>query len=67
MHLSGSDKAGLYSVAVILVKYHSTCVVSANYINDRIITIKLNTLPMTIVQVYAHTSASTPEYVEEIV
>ena len=67
VQFSGSKKTGLYGVAVILDKHHSACVVGANYISDRILTIKLNTkpVPMTIVQVYAPTSASTPEDIEE--
>ena len=63
---SGSEKGGHKGVAVILDKYHSNCLKSYNSINDRIMMIKLNTkpAPLNIIQVYAPTSQSSEEDIE---
>ena len=63
---SGSDKGGHRGVAVILDKYHGDCLKSYNNINDRIMMIKLNTkpAPLNIIQVYAPTSQSSEEDIE---
>ena len=63
---SGSDKGGHRGVAVILDKYHGDCLKCYNNINDRFTMIKLNTkpAPINIIQVYAPTSKSSEEDIE---
>jgi len=57
---------GTNGVAIVLDKKHANCLKSYNTVNDRIITAKLNTKPVTlnIVQVYAPTSTSTDEGID---
>ena len=64
---SGSDKGGHRGVAVILDKYHGDCLKSYNNISDRFTMIKLNTkpAPINIIQVYAPTSKSSEEDIED--
>ena len=64
---SGSEKGGERGVAIILDQHHSKCLLSHNAVSERMVTIKLNTktAPLNIIQVYAPTSESEEEEVEQ--
>ena len=62
---SGAEKQGLYGVGTILDQDHVKKVIQIDDINERIMMIKLDTVPVktTIIQVYMPTSNSKDEEV----
>lgn len=64
---SGNEKGGDRGVAVILDKHLSSALKGYNPINDRFLTIKLNTTPVAtnIIQVYAPTSTCPDEEIDD--
>ena len=64
---SGNEKGGSRGVAIVLDKHHAAAMKSFNTISDRIVTLKLNAKQhiINIIQVYAPTSASSDEEIEQ--
>lgn len=64
---SGTEKDGQSGVAVILDKKYAACMTSYNCVNDRIVTVKLNTkpTPTNLIQVYAPTAECEDEVIEK--
>ena len=62
---SGAEKQGLYGVGIVLDQDHAKKVIQIDDINERIMMIKLDTVPVktTIIQVYMPTSNSKDEEV----
>ena len=62
---SGEEKQGLYGVGIVLDQDHAKKVIQIDDINERIMIIKLDTVPIktTIIQVYMPTSNSKDEEV----
>ena len=62
---SGAEKQGLYGVGIVLDQDHAKKVIQIYDINERILMIKLDTVPgkTTIIQVYVPTSNSKDEEV----
>lgn len=66
VYFSGPEDESSRGVAFIVPRSMNKCVVGYNPVSDRIITLKLNTIPckLNIVQVYAPTAQSTEEEIE---
>lgn len=64
---SGNEKGGQNGVAIVLDKKHAAAMKSFNTISDRILSLKLNTKHHTlnIIQVYAPTTTSSDEEIEQ--
>ena len=62
---SGAEKQGLYGVGIVLDQDHAKKVLQIDDINERIVMVKLDTVPVktTIIQVYMPTSNSKDEEV----
>ena len=66
IYFSGNEKGGSNGVAIILDKQYADAVKSFKPVNDRLLSLKLNTKPtiVNIIQVYAPTTASSDEDIE---
>lgn len=66
IYFSGHDNESINGVAIMLSKQWNDAILSFNPINDRIMLIKLNTKPvrLNVVQIYAPTSTSKDEVIE---
>ena len=67
IYYSGNEKGGQRGVAVVLDSHHAAAVESFDPISDRILKLKINSrpVPLHVIQVYAPTSASSEEEIED--
>ncbi|XP_045458149.1 craniofacial development protein 2-like [Melitaea cinxia] len=67
VYFSGPENGSSRGVAIIVPRSLNKCVIGYEPVSDRIITLKINTIPCKLnnVQVYAPTSQSTEEEVED--
>ena len=66
IYYSGNERGGSHGVAFIVNKSLNKCVLGYNPVSDRIITIRLQVIPVnvSVVQVYAPTSTASDEDME---